>query len=194
MPVNKYIKRDRFFKVALSLIYKNGFKATTMRAIASELNFEVANVYNYISSKNELLETFLFGIQDEFHEALDHILDSSYDAPKKINMVINSYIQITSKRPYEQALLVNEWRNLKVPRRQEFVDRRQDYENKIKMIFEEGVKQGNFADMDTEIAVATILASIRWIYAKYIDGENKINPIELEKQLTQFILNGILSN
>ena len=184
-------KQKKFFNEALKLIHKKGFKATTMRDIAKAMNFEVANVYNYIDSKNELLETYLFGMQDEFHYSLDEILGSSYDPKEKMRLVISSYIQITSKRPYEQALLVNEWRNLKAPRLQDFIERRIDYENKIKGIFRAGVKSGQFENMDIEIATATILAALRWLYKKYIDETLKINPLEIEKQLTHLIFNGI---
>lgn len=184
-------KKERFFEESLKLIHEKGFKATTMRDIASKLNFEVANVYNYIDSKNALLETYLFGMQDEFHHSLDDILGSSYDAKEKMRLVISSYIQITARRPYEQALLVNEWRNLKALKLEVFIARRQEYENKIKIIFQEGVDKGQFENIDVEIATATILAALRWLYKKYIDSTKKINSHEIEKQLTQLIFNGI---
>lgn len=192
--MKKSSKKERFFAESLKLIHEKGFKATTMRDIANKLNFEVANVYNYIDSKNELLETYLFGMQDEFHHSLDDILDSSYSPKEKMRLVISSYVQITSKRPYEQALLVNEWRNLKAPKLQEFIRRRKEYEDKIKIIFQEGVENGQFENMNIEIATATILAALRWLYKKYIDTTLKVNPIEIEKQLTHFIFNGISSN
>ena len=130
-PMKKSTKKERFLEVVLKLIHKKGFKATTMRDIAQELNFEVANVYNYIDSKQSLLEEYLFDIQDEFHNAIDPILDSTYNPDEKLRLVVSSYIRITTKRPYEQALLVNEWRNLKEPRLQEFVTRRKEYECKF---------------------------------------------------------------
>ena len=194
VTMKKNTKKERFFTESLKLIHEKGFKATTMRDIASKLNFEVANVYNYIDSKNALLETFLFGMQDEFHDSLDEILDSSYDPKEKMRLVVSSYIKITSKRPYEQALLVNEWRNLKAPKLQEFIQRRKEYENKIKIIFQEGVDNNQFENIDVEIATATILAALRWLYKKYIDSTIKINSLEIEKQLTRLIFNGISSN
>ncbi len=187
----KSVKRERFFTESLKLIHERGFKATTMRSIADRLNFEAANVYNYINSKNELLETYLFDIQNEFLYALDNILDSSYTPKEKLRLVISSYIQITSKRPYEQALLVNEWRNLKEPRLQEFIDRRKEYENKIKLIFQEGIAQGQFKDIDGEIATEILLAALRWLYKKYIGATVKINPLEIERQLIHFVFDGV---
>ncbi|MEY8019370.1 TetR/AcrR family transcriptional regulator [Muriicola sp. SD30] len=186
--MKKSTKKVRFLGVVLELIHKKGFMATTMRDIAQELNFEVANVYNYIDSKQALLEEYLFDIQDEFHSAIDPIMGSSLTATEKLSLVISSYIQITTKRPYEQALLVNEWRNLKEPKLQEFVKRRKVYENKLQGIIADGVEQGEFRPLDIEIATQTILASLRWLHMRYLDTEVKLNPVKIDKQLTDFIL------
>ncbi len=189
--MKKSTKKELFLEVVLKLIHKKGFKATTMRDIARELNFEVANVYNYIDSKQSLLEGYIFDTQDEFHVAIDAILDAAYAPSKKLQLVISSYIRITTKRPYEQALLVNEWRNLKEPRLQEFIVRRKEYENKLTHIIKEGVEQGQFRLLDVELATQTILGSLRWLYNKYLETESELNPLEIEKQLIAFIFEGI---
>lgn len=191
MYMKKSKKKERFLAVVLKLIHKKGFKATTMRDIAQELNFEVANVYNYIDSKQSLLEGYIFETQDEFHTAINPILDSTYSPKEKLRLMVSSYIRITTKRPYEQAILVNEWRNLKEPRLQEFITRRKDYENKLMAIIKEGVKQGQFRKLDIEMTAQTILASLRWLHNKYLGSESSITPIEVEKQLMGFIFEGI---
>lgn len=187
-------KRDRFFEASLQLIHEKGFKATTMRDIAHKLDFKVANVYNYIDSKQSLLETYIFDLQDEFHNAIDAILDSTYSPKEKLRLTISSYIQITSKRPYEQALLVNEWRNLKEPRMQEFIKRRNAYEDKVKIIIDLGVAKKEFRPLNVELTTQTLLASLRWIYLKYIEDKTKVNSIEIEKQVSEFILAAIIRN
>ena len=53
--MKKSKKRERFLQAVLQLIHEKGFKATTMRDIAEKLNFDVANIYNYIDSKQSLL-------------------------------------------------------------------------------------------------------------------------------------------
>lgn len=187
-------KKERFFAVVLKLIHRKGFKATTMRDIAQELNFEVANVYNYIPSKQALLETYIFDTQNEFHDAMELILESSYAPDEKLRHVISSYIRITTKRPYEQALLVNEWRNLKESGLQRFLERRKAYENKLMWLLEDGMEQQLFKSADPKIATQTILASLRWLHNSYLQDDAPKNPIELEKQLLTFIFNGVSEN
>ncbi len=191
-PMANNTKRDRFFNKTIMLIYEKGFKATTMRDIAQNLQFEVANVYNYITSKQSFLEESLFGIQQEFLLAMDTIVSSEYDSREKLELVAASYIQITSERPYEQALLVNEWRNLKEPKLKEFVKRRRHYERQLEAIIQHGIEMGQLRDMDSEFVTKMILATLRWTYQKFIDHKVPSNSLILKKQLIDFVFQGIL--
>lgn len=185
-------KRDRFFNKTLVLINEKGFKATTMRDIAQNLQFEVANVYNYIDSKQAFLEEALFEIQREFLNAMDAIVNSEVDAKKKLDLVIGSYIKITSERPYEQALLVNEWRNLKTPKLEEFIKRRRDYERQLETIIKQGIEMGHLRNMDSELATNMILATLRWSYQKFLDENVSNNPLVIKNQLIDFVFHGVL--
>jgi AcrR family transcriptional regulator len=192
--MKKNEKKERFLEVVLQLIHEKGFKATTMRDIAEKLNFDVANIYNYIDSKQSLLEIYLFNIQNEFHDSIDLILHSTHTPQEKLRLFICSYIQITAKRPFEQALIANEWRNLKNPKLQEFIDRRKDYENKLKTIINEGVRKGQFRVINVEITSDIIMSALRWQYIKYIQPKTSVDITEIEKEFSNFILSAIVKN
>ena len=188
----KSVKKDLFFKETLKLIHEKGFRATTMRDIAERMNFEVANIYNYIDSKDALLENYVIGITKEFQTYMDNIIDSTFSPKDKLRMVISKHIQFTFEKPYQLALMANEWRNLKEPALSEYVAKRSDYIFKIASILEDGVEKGEFRPMNIEIATNSIVSSLRWSYNKYVDNSNtSINPIELEKQFMDFIFNGV---
>ena len=188
----KSVKKDLFFKETLRLIHEKGFRATTMRDIAERMNFEVANIYNYIDSKDALLENYVIGITKEFQTYMDNIIDSTFSPKDKLRMVISKHIQFTFEKPYQLALMANEWRNLKEPALSEYVAKRSDYIFKIASILEDGVEKGEFRPMNIEIATNSIVSSLRWSYNKDVDNSNtSINPIELEKQFMDFIFNGV---
>ncbi len=187
-------KKEIFLEESLKLFYKKGFKATTMRNIAEKMNFEVANIYNYIDSKSSLLDGYLFDISEEFHSAIDDILASSYDAEDKLKLIIAKHVQLTSKKPYEIALLVNEWRNLKQPRLDEFISRRKQYELKVRSVIESGIRDKQFRAVNAEITTDIVLSTLRWLYDKYTNSEVRVNSVELEKEITDFILTGLTKN
>ena len=184
-------KREEFIAKSLKLIHQKGFKATTIRDIAECMNCDVANVYNYIDSKQGLLESHLFAINNEFHENVDQIIKSSYSPVDKIKKLIGLYVQITVARPLEASLLVNEWRNLKEPKLSEFIKERESFERKVKKIILEGIKEGAFRQMDPELATYSMLSSVRWLFNRYAGKQIKVNKIELEKEIMEFVLNGL---
>ncbi|WP_303318278.1 TetR/AcrR family transcriptional regulator [Flavivirga abyssicola] len=186
-------KKEEFLQESLKLIHEKGFKATTMRDIAERLNFDVSNSYNYIKSKQEILESFLFRTSNEFHNSIDNVIASNYGVEDKLKLLISSHIQIASQKPYEVALLVNEWRNLKEPKYTEFVTLRSGYEKKVSDLIKEGIKSKIFKDMDIKIATSVVLASLRWFYDEYTTKDGvSLNPIEFERQIVGYILSGIM--
>lgn len=187
-------KKEDFLQESLKLIHEKGFKATTMRDIAERMDFDVSNSYNYIKSKQEILESFLFRTSEGFHSSIDNILTSSYPIEEKLKQIISAHIQIAAQKPYEVALMVNEWRNLKEPKYTEYVELRDLYEKKFTGLLQEGIHAKVFKPMDIEITTAVILASLRWFYDKYATNEKTMNPIELERQIVEFILNGITNH
>lgn len=186
-------KREEFLQASLQLIHEKGFRATTMRDIAERMDFDVSNSYNYIKSKQDILELFLFRTSEEFHHAMDNILASSYPADEKLKQVISAHIQVAARKPLEVALMVNEWRNLKEPKYSEYVELRTLYEKKMARLLREGVKTGVFKEMNIKIATALILSSIRWLYDSYADAKSAMNPIELERQIVGLVFGGVLN-
>lgn len=185
-------KKKQFIDESLKMIHEKGYKATTMRDLADRMGFEVSNIYNFIDSKEALLEMYLFQISEDFHTGIDHILNSSYSPTAKLKALVSLNINLTASKPYQVGLLVNEWRNLKEPKLEKFVDRRDEYEQKVRVIIKEGIESGDFRPFDMDIITHAVLSSVRWIYYWYTDHTEEANPVELEKQLTEFILGGVV--
>lgn len=191
--MEKKTTREKFQVETLKLFQQKGFKATTMRDIAKRLNIEAASIYNYVNSKQELLDRFLFDIANKFHQGITNIEGSSYSPLEKIKAIVGLNVRLTVENPYQVALLVSEWKQLKEPRLQEFIQNRTDYESKFRNVIKAGMDVGELRPMDLEIATFSILSSIRWLFSWYTPEKANINPIELEKQMIDFILKGIQS-
>lgn len=184
-------KKEVFFENTLRLIYEKGFKATTMRDIAKNSNFEVPNVYNYIDSKEAFLETYIFNIFTEFNGYISDIIESTFSPREKLKYVISKHVQFTIQEPYQVALFVYDWRNLSEPKLSEFKVLRKEYLSRVESIIEEGINEEQFRRMNLEVATYLVFSSLRWLFSLTIAKEGKVNSIELEKQITDYIFGGI---
>jgi len=188
-------KKETFVNKTLKLFHKKGFKATTMRDISENMGFEVTNVYNYIENKQSFLQELLLDIANEFRTGLNNINNSSYDSIEKLKALISMHVRIASQKPYEVALLVDDFKNLEEPGLSEFKARKQEYQTIVMGIVKQGMEDGMIRPMNIEITTQTILSTLRWQYvwfAKY--GTEKVNPVEMEKNIVEIILSGITTN
>lgn len=189
--MDKNPKRERFFNTATVLLSEQGYKAMTMRELAHRLDCDKSNIYNYISSKQDLLDQLLFEIADKFHKGLSEIETTSYSPLDKLKEVIRLHVRMTFDNPNKMNIHVNEWKFLEEDRKKVFIKRRKIYEKKITEIVEEGILEGAFKTGNSEFIRNCILSSIRWLYTWNISNKKNYNPIEVEKKITEFILEGV---
>ena len=121
-------------------------------------------------------------------------MQSNIRTEEKLKLIISSHIKLTVEKPYEMALMVNEWRNLKPEKLKKIIERKKDYENKVAMVLQEGIEQGHFRNMNVVITTKSLLSSLRWLYDEYPGSPTRFNPIEIEKQIIDFIFAGISKN
>lgn len=191
--MDKNPRKERFFSTATQLMSEMGYKAMTMRELATRLGCDKSNIYNYTRSKQELLDIILFEIADKFHKGISEIEDSSYSAIEKLKAVIRLHINLTFENPDKLHIHVNDWKFLEDERKKIFIKRRKSYEKKIEKIVEFGIKEGSIRAGKNSFYKNCILSSLRWLYTSDIPSKKNMNPIEMEKNITEFILNGIKS-
>jgi AcrR family transcriptional regulator len=184
--------KERFHHETLSLITEKGLSATTMRDIADRLGCDVANIYNYIPSKQHLLEEHLFSISADFHRGIDDIRSAAIGSKYKMKQIIALYVRLSSDKPLQVALLVNEWRGLKEPKKSLFLDEKGAYENKVREVINQGIEEKLFRTSDPDILFHLFLSNLRWLFEKKLEKEQSYNPIELGHQLEELIFNGLL--
>jgi TetR/AcrR family transcriptional regulator, cholesterol catabolism regulator len=187
MEVNE--KRRVFYNIALTLIKKKGFKAMTMRDLATEMQCDVANIYNYTKSKDALLEDLLFEISEKFHAGILAIETSGFSAIEKLKAIIALHIRLTTEYPNQVLLLVNEWRNLKEDSLKKFIDFRVSYEKSLATTLEQGVQSQELYIENIEFTTNCVLSSLRWLYGW---DHSNYNHIELERMMRAFVFGGIL--
>ena len=183
-------KKEIIKSKAARLFRLKGYKATSMRDIATEVGMEAASLYNHIANKQEILSELLMDVAGVFTIEMKNILQSSLSPREKLERLIGLHIQQTVAMPDAVAIITSEWVHLEEPSLKKYLQLRNKYEKNLRSIIKEGIEQGQFAEVDLEIAVFSILSSLRWLYSWYHQKKN-INPVEFEQKMIQCLLNGI---
>jgi|GEM_PF-4630660 len=167
-------RRAQFLEKSLRLIHHRGFKGTTM-------------------TKQEILDETLFDINDEFQKGIDAIISSGYGPLDKLKQITQLYVRLTFEKPYQISLLVNGWRHLTEVRKREFLNERRSYEGKVRQVVVNGIEVGEIRAFDPDICTSMVLSSMRWLFEACVEGQSAMNPIEIERQINDFVNGGLAS-
>ena len=183
-------RRQQIVYEAGCLFREKGYKATSMRDIAVQVDMEAASLYNHIKSKHDILSDLLFYIARRFQRGMKEINESSSSSLEKIKALIVLHIKLTTEDTHAIGLLTRDWRHLKEPELSNFVAIRNSYSEDFLALINAGMKEGAIKKANSEIVLNTIFSSLSWLYVWYTTDKN-ISPEELEVQITDLLVNGI---
>jgi AcrR family transcriptional regulator len=187
-------RKEQVIRKAAELFKQKGYAAASMRDLAQLLGIEAASLYSHIKSKEEILRNLCFDMASEFRKSLEEVEKQDLPASEKLRQGIIGHIQVMAKDLTASAVFMNEHRHLSQPYLRDFLLLRINYINRFKSIIEQGARSGEFKKtIDKKLAVMTLFSSLNWMPMWY-DPSGIIEPIELGKQLSDMLVNGLKQN
>ena len=184
-------RKEQVIRSAAELFREKGYSSSSMRDLAHKLGIEAASLYSHIKSKEEILQHLCFDLAREFRKSLEEVEKQDVSAGEKLKNGIIGHIQVMAKDLIAAAVFMNEHRHLSQPHLREFLLLRINYINRFKKIIEEGIETGEFRkNIDKKLAVMTLFSSLNWMPFWY-DPLQGIEPVDLGKQLSGMLINGL---
>jgi AcrR family transcriptional regulator len=171
-------KRDEILNKAANLFRKKGFKGTSMQDIAKEVGILKGSIYYYFNSKNEIFQEVLDkGFNPLLNNAV-YIFNKKEKPKKKFQMLIQRHLQYILQSELSIPIFYEKREKDLDTQIQNYVESRNKYEKILRSVLEEGIKQGEFPEVDVNLTVFTILGMINWIIQWYNpNGPKKPNEI-----------------
>jgi TetR/AcrR family transcriptional regulator, cholesterol catabolism regulator len=192
-PQNNITKKELVIEKAALLFKTKGYPAASMRELAVELGIEAPSLYNYISSKTELLEIICFKMAAEFSFNLEKVKSMAEGTFFQLEAIIRFHIQKMISHFNEVYVANHEWKHLKEPLFSEFLNFRRDYEKQLVLLVEEGIRKNELRNCNSYITVLTILSAVRGLEFWYGHKKN-ITIAELENDMVHHLMKGIISD
>ncbi len=183
-------RKAEILQTTARLFRKKGYQGTSMRGIAEEVGIQAASIYNHFGSKHLLLETLLIDVAQRFTKGMSEIKNRECSASEQLEQLIALHVDLTAKHTNAIALIAAEWVHLKEPARGQYLQLRNQYEADFKAVLEEGKRNGTLQLVDTEIALFSILSTLRWLYSWYSRNKD-YDIVKLKQQITTCLLHGL---
>ena len=163
-----YLERRKDVMEAASRVFaKKGFQATTIGAVAEELNIDRASLYYYVSSKEELFDDVVRDACLDNVAVAREIRNSKAPPSEKLRrFVIECLLSYERHYPLLHIYVREDLKHVTDTRSEWARQMRQlnhDYENTVIEIIEEGYRDGSFRNAGPSRIVAYgIMGMVNW--------------------------------
>ena len=183
-------RKQEILAVAQELFSQQGYAATSIRDLAKVLEIKPASLYSHYDSKEEILwEIALRGAQ-EFLDAVRPIAAQPLAPNLLIEEMVAAHVQVIIRHKDVSAIFFKEWKRLSEPRRSEYGELIQTYEEIFSQVIQQGMDAGLFSPLPPKFVTSMLLASINWIQHWYQEN-GPMRPTEVAKHCQRFILSGL---
>jgi len=182
-------RKDDIVKAAAKLFKKKGYSAVTMRDLATELGIKAASLYNHINSKQELLNSIIISIAEEFTNEMNKIKNADTATDQKLTDIVELHIKIASENTYGMASLNNDWMHLE-DQLEYYLTLRNGYEEDFRNIIKAGIRNKEIVNENPEIILFSLLSTLRSLYL-WIPKKEALDKNSLAKSLSQILIKGI---
>ncbi len=200
--------KETILHAAESVIIRKGVGAATMDDIARESQFSKATLYQYFRSKSELVDEIVLHYHDDMRAILEKIRARDLSAVEKLRRIIRSSIEFHDAKENVSRVLMTDgaFRN----RMRAFLSRGKEglspdekrlcrvMYGKLKALLDigasilrEGVRSGEFREMDVDAALTFIGAVLQGLFHITAANVPRLGPREKTEIIMEFLLNGI---
>ena len=157
-------RHDQIVDAASVLFSKKGFNNTSVRDIAAELNMNIASLYKYIETKEDILFLFYKRIHQNWTSVLEEtIIKENEDPREQLWRLINTGLKMCLKLKREILTIFVESRHLEGDALSIVLQAESDFIKAIERLIVRGRRLGKFHVEDTYFA-ANIIQYLLMIY------------------------------
>lgn len=183
-------RRETIAQAACVVIANKGFAASSIREIADAAGMHVPTMYQYVSSKEEVLELVYLWVMRRVRENVSEALASAKGLRQRLRAVTLKLIENNDQRRRDTGVLNRELRSLSKSARMRVVGEYIEVVGQIADVIAEGVEAGEFRKVNPVI-VANFVDALcdMWALRQFAVGQYSVD--EFREELLHFIECGL---
>jgi TetR/AcrR family fatty acid metabolism transcriptional regulator len=186
------IRKEQILRAAERVFAQKGFQEATISEVAKEASVSDATIYEYFSTKEELLFSIPGETARRGKERLEFHLKMVRGAANKLRGIIYHYLWFYQSHPdYAAVAMLILKQNRKFLETQAYNDVR-ELSRLILDVIEEGISSGEFkSDFNPYLVRAVILGAIEHMVIRRVLFGKPENLVGFVDQLTDLVCSGI---
>jgi AcrR family transcriptional regulator len=191
-------KRSGIIAAAAQIFEEKGYEATSFQDIADEVGIDRSSLYYYIPNKEQLFRDVVYGAVREGVATLDAVMEADISASEKLRLVVGSlmsayaenypYMSVWVREDLGRVLRSSEGSD----KRDELVELAQRYRIAVESILADGIRDGEFRELDeTGIVALGLLGMINWSH-RWFNPRGALGADRVAQIFWDVLLKGLL--
>ena len=183
--------KEKLVQIAADLFSTKGFKGTSIRDIANEMNMSISNIYHYFGNKEGLLLAVLEHSSKSLLEKLGDISRMDLKPLDRLKLIVKTHIKLSDFYKKEVKIFFLDEEHLS-PEGLEINSQTQQQILKIyRDALEDLEKEGLLGPRSITITAFNILGIINW-QLRWYKADGSMSLEQVADEIVSFMLNGIL--
>src|SRR5512147_3290481 len=163
--------RHQIFHQVVKIFIKKGFHETSMQEIAAAAGLGKSTLYDYFKTKDEILVYFFEDQWNDVIEEAQKIAVQNCGADVRLRKIMNAYLESLQANKNLFLKLSVESQRLKLESQKQIQDKRHAYQDMIRSLIEEGIREGIFRRVNSLLAARLLVGNIGLVlYGSRITG------------------------
>lgn len=153
-------RRHEIFQQVVNVFAKKGFHETSMHEIAKAAGLGKSTLYDYFKTKDDLLVYFFEDQWGDLAEQARQIAVQNSPADLRLRQVIEKYFESLQDNKNLFLKLSIESQRLKMESQKMIQEKRHAYQDLIRALIDEGIREGIFRKVDSLLAARLLLGAV----------------------------------
>lgn len=185
------MEKAEILKIVAKFFKEKGYHNTSIKDISNAVGLEGGALYYYIKGKEQAL--FAIGemaINDLLFQ-LERLNGTNLTPGEKLKEAIRIHVDFFINRFYETCVFLIETKALGPKFQQQYVFKRDKYERIWRKIIQDGIKAGEFRNVDVKLTTFAILGMLNWLVIWFKPNKGWSSE-KVSKDFIKLISKGVL--
>jgi len=153
-------RRHEIFHQVVKFFLKKGFHETSMREIAEAAGLGKSTLYDYFKTKDEILIYFFEDQINDLTEAVQRIALQNIPADERLRQIMEVHLEFLQANKSLFMKLSLEAQRLKLESQKKIQKKRYAYQDLIRGLIEEGIREGALRKVDPLLAARMLINTL----------------------------------
>ena len=185
-------RRQQIFEAVVKLISKKGYHRTTLREISKESGIALGNLYDYISTKEDILYIIQEKATQSVMQAISKDNEGNFNPVEKLERLINSELDAMNKYQDLIMIIYQESHAMFKETLHSLLRSERNHVEQYEKVIREGIKEGFFKPLNVRMLANMIKMLIDTCVIKRWDLKRKVSMEEMRQGILDVVFKGMI--